>query len=72
MRRAHGNADGLVPVSIGLIAASAYVITEQRSTPGSRPRHACDAALTFFTRLSPLWLFIAAATQANGLRVIGP
>ena len=53
---------GLVPVSIGLIAASAYVITGAAvHTWLAGAITLATAALTFFTRLSPLWLFIAAA-----------
>jgi len=53
---------GLVPVSIGLIAASAYVITGAAVHSWlAAAVTLATAALTFFTRLSPLWLFIAAA-----------
>jgi chromate transporter len=53
---------GLVPVSIGLIAASAYVITGAAvHTWLAGVIALATAALTFFTRLSPLWLFVAAA-----------
>ena len=53
---------GLVPVSIGLIAASAYVITGAAvHTPLAGAVTIATAALTLFTRLNPLWLFIAAA-----------
>ena len=52
---------GLVPVSIGLIAASAYVITGAAVHTWLAVAVAlATAALTFFTRLNPLWLFIAA------------
>jgi chromate transporter len=52
---------GLVPVSIGLIAASAYVITGAAvHTWLAGTITVATAALTFFTRLNPLWLFIAA------------
>ena len=53
---------GLVPVSIGLIAASAYVITGAAvHTWFAGTVTLATAALTFFTRINPLWLFIAAA-----------
>ena len=52
---------GLVPVSIGLIAASAYVITGAAvHTWLAGAITLAMAALTFFTRVNPLWLFIAA------------
>ena len=52
---------GLVPVSLGLMAASAYVIA--RATDQSVLATAitlATAALAFFTRLNPLWMFIVA------------
>jgi chromate transporter len=52
---------GLVPVSLGLMAASAYVIA--RATDQSWLATAitiATAALAFFTRLNPLWIFIVA------------
>jgi chromate transporter len=52
---------GLVPVSLGLMAASAYVIA--RATDQSMLAMAitaATAALAFFTRLNPLWMFLAA------------
>jgi chromate transporter len=53
---------GLVPVSIGLIAASAYVITGAAvHTWFAGTVTLVTAALTFLTRVNPLWLFIAAA-----------
>lgn len=53
---------GLVPVSIGLIAASAYVITGAAvHTWLAAAVTLATAALMFFTRLNPLWLFAAAA-----------
>jgi chromate transporter len=53
---------GLVPVSIGLLAASAFVIA--RSAGGSLANIAImagTAAIACLTRLNPLWLFAAAA-----------
>ena len=53
---------GLVPVSIGLIAASAYVITGAAvHTWLASAVTLATAAMTFFARLNPLWLFTAAA-----------
>jgi chromate transporter len=53
---------GLVPVSIGLIAASAYVIAGAAvHTLFAGAITLATAALMFFTRANPLWLFIAAA-----------
>lgn len=52
---------GLVPVSLGLMAASAYVIA--RATDVSLLAvaiTAATAALAFFTRLNPLWMFLIA------------
>lgn len=52
---------GLVPVSIGLMAASAYVIA--RATDQSWLAAAitlATAALAYFTRVNPLWMFAVA------------
>jgi chromate transporter len=52
---------GLVPVSLGLMAASAYVIaraTDQSMLATAIPL--ATAALAFFTRLNPLWMFVVA------------
>lgn len=52
---------GLVPVSLGLMAASAYVIA--RATDQSilaAVITVATAALAFFTRLNPLWMFLVA------------
>jgi chromate transporter len=53
---------GLVPVSIGLIAASAWVL----ALAADRNLIAAGitlvtAAVGYFTRLNPLWIFLAAA-----------
>lgn len=51
----------LVPVSIGLLASSAFVIA--RSAGTSWPYIAvilATAAVSYFTRLNPLWMFAAA------------
>ena len=53
---------GLVPVSIGLIAASAYVVTGAADrTWLAGAISLATAAVAFFTKLNPLWLFVAAA-----------
>jgi chromate transporter len=52
---------GLVPVSLGLMAASAYVIA--RATDQSWLSAAitlATAALAYFTTINPLWMFVAA------------
>jgi len=52
--------NGLVPLSLGLIAASAFVIA--RTTDHSLPAAAvtvATAAVAYTTRLNPLWLFAA-------------
>lgn len=52
---------GLVPISLGLMAASAYVIT--RATDQSLLSAAitiATAALAYFTRINPLWMFVVA------------
>jgi chromate transporter len=52
---------GLVPVSLGLMAASAYVIvqaTDQSWLPAVIT--ITTAALSYFTRLNPLWTFVVA------------
>lgn len=59
---------GLVPVSLGLMAASAYVIA--RATDQSllaTAITAVTAALAYFTRINPLWTFaIAGALGLTG------
>lgn len=52
---------GLVPVSLGLMAASAYVIA--RATDQNWVSAAVTivtAALVYFTRINPLWTFVVA------------
>lgn len=52
---------GLVPVSLGLMAASAYVIA--RATDQSWASAAitgATAAIAYFTRINPLWTFVVA------------
>jgi len=52
----------LTPLSLGLVAASAYVITRAAGqTPGALAITAVTAVIAFTTRLNPLWLFAAAA-----------
>jgi chromate transporter len=55
---------GLVPISIGLIFASAFVVawaTAQNWAAAALTFGA--AALTYATRLNPLWIFLAAAAM---------
>jgi len=54
--------DGLVPVSLGLIAASALIITRAADHgPAAYAVTVAVAAIAFMTRLNPLWVFAAAA-----------
>jgi chromate transporter len=52
---------GMVPLSLGLIAASAYVLahTADHNVYGVLIT-AVTAAVAFFTRVNPLWIFAAA------------
>lgn len=53
---------GLVPISIGLIAASAYVIARAADHSWVAAAISLLTALVgYFTRINPLWLFAAAA-----------
>lgn len=53
---------GLVPVSIGLIAASALILALAADTSWiAAAVTIATAAIGYFTRLNPLWLFLAAA-----------
>lgn len=52
---------GMVPVSLGLIAASAFVLVRAADhTIAAGAVTAVTAAVTFATRINPLWLFLAA------------
>ncbi|MBV9347942.1 MAG: chromate transporter [Pseudolabrys sp.] len=52
---------GLVPVSIGLMAASAYIIAGAADkTLAAALITAATAAAGYFTRINPLWLFALA------------
>lgn len=54
---------GLVPVSVGLIAASAWVLAlAAGQSYFALAITAVTAVIGFFTRLNPLWLFAAAGT----------
>lgn len=60
---------GLVPVALGLIAASAYVLVRaaDHNVTGFLIT-ALTAAVAYYTRLNPIWLFAAAgAAGAIGL-----
>jgi len=51
---------GLVPLSIGLMAASAYVVTGAADkTVVAAAITAVTAACAYFTRISPLWFLVA-------------
>jgi chromate transporter len=53
---------GLVPITVGLVAATSYLITrtaEQNAT--AIAISAATAAVAYFTRIHPLWAFAAAA-----------
>ena len=55
-------AAALTPLSLGLVAASAYVVTRAAGqAPKALAITAAVAAISFTTRLNPLWLFAAAA-----------
>ena len=52
---------GLVPLSLGLIAASAFVLArtaDHNEYAGAIT--AATAAMAFFTRINPLWMFVVA------------
>lgn len=53
---------GLVPVSVGLLAASAYVLIQTVDTGWMAVAITAATALAgYFTKINPLWLFAAAA-----------
>jgi chromate transporter len=53
---------GLVPVSVGLLAASAYVLIQTVDTGWMAVAiTAATALIGYFTKINPLWLFAAAA-----------
>jgi chromate transporter len=62
-------AAALTPLSLGLVAASAYVVTRAAGqAPKALAITAATALLAFTTRLNPLWMFaIAAALGLAGL-----
>ena len=52
---------GLVPLSLGLIAASAFVLARTADhNVYAGAITAATAAMAFFTRVNPLWMFVAA------------
>ena len=52
---------GLVPVSLGLIAASAFVLARAADhTILAGLITAATAAVAYFTRVNPLWMFLVA------------
>lgn len=53
---------GLVPVSVGLLAASAWILAQATDkTAIAFIVTATTAAIGFFTKINPLWIFAAAA-----------
>jgi chromate transporter len=60
---------GLVPISIGLIAASAFILARAADTTWTAVViTAGTAGIAYFTRLNPLWAFaVAAALGYAGL-----
>jgi chromate transporter len=53
---------GLVPISVGLIAASAFVLARAADTTWMAVAvTVATAGVAYFTRLNPLWAFAAAA-----------
>jgi chromate transporter len=53
---------GLIPLSLGLIGASAFVLARTADhTIYAGLITATTAAVAFFTRINPLWVFVAAA-----------
>jgi chromate transporter len=53
---------GLVPISVGLLAATAFVVASAADKNiWALGITALTAAVAYWTRLNPLWLFAAAA-----------
>ncbi|MBI4275450.1 MAG: chromate transporter [Rhizobiales bacterium] len=53
---------GLVPVSVGLVAASAFILARAADhNVVAFAITAATAAIGYFTRINPLWMFAAAA-----------
>ena len=53
---------GLVPITVGLVAATAYLIARAADqTLTAVAISAATAGLAYFTRIHPLWAFAAAA-----------
>jgi chromate transporter len=53
---------GLMPITVGLVAATAYLIARVADqSPVAIAISAATAALAYFTRINPLWAFVAAA-----------
>jgi chromate transporter len=52
---------GLAPITVGLVLATGWLVA--RGSPGGWPAYAITAvttALVLFTRVNPIWLFLAA------------
>jgi chromate transporter len=53
---------GLVPITVGLVAATAFLIARAADQNGAAVAiSTATAALAYFTRINPLWAFAAAA-----------
>lgn len=53
---------GLVPLSVGLLAASAFILTRATDTSATAIAiTATTAAIGYFSKVNPLWIFAAAA-----------
>ena len=61
---------GLGPVTVGLVAASAFLLTRAADRgPGFVALTAATAAMTYFTRFNPLWA-LGAAAVLGGLGLV--
>ncbi|MEX0841971.1 MAG: chromate transporter [Xanthobacteraceae bacterium] len=59
--------NGLIPVSVGLIGATGIIVTQAADhTVLAYAVTAVTAAVTYYTRLSPVWLFAAAGLLGLG------
>jgi chromate transporter len=53
---------GLVPLSVGLLAASAFILTRATDTSATAIAiTATTAAIGYFSKVNPLWIFAVAA-----------
>jgi chromate transporter len=60
--------DGLVPISVGLVGATALMLTQHMASHSlaAATIAAVTAAVTFWSRLNPLWLIAAAGLAGIG------